>query len=44
MLLEIHMNGGLKTEQPIRTDKEKMRSFFTAVAAYSMRPNMECLY
>jgi hypothetical protein len=35
------MNGGLKTEQPIRTDKEEMLSFFTAVAVYRMRPDME---
>jgi len=41
MLLEIHMNGGLKTAQPIRTDKEEMCSFFTVVAAYRMRPYME---
>jgi len=41
MFLETHMNGGLKTAKPIRIDKEEMCSFFTAVAAYRMRPSMK---
>jgi hypothetical protein len=41
MLLKTHMNGGLKTAQPIRTDKEVTCSFFKAVAAHRMRPYME---
>jgi hypothetical protein len=37
LLLEIHMKGGLKTAQPIRTDKEETCSFFTTVATYRER-------
>jgi hypothetical protein len=41
LLLETHMNGGLKTAQTKRTGEEEMCSFFTAVAAYRQRPYME---
>jgi hypothetical protein len=41
VLLEIDMNGALKTAQVRRAEKAEMCSFFTAVAGYRMRPYTE---